>query len=374
MLAPGINSSYHSRRILILVCIAWFITKVICYKLWFADRLFPLVPVADILSGLPVFLHSALFFISLTAMLVLLFFPDKKIAVILLLAELFSCSLDQNRWQPWEYQFLFMLAAIIFLKEEKHLLFACRLILAGIYFFSGLSKLNSAFLHDIWQNLILRRWLGIGPVGVWVIRAGYLLPLIEMAAGAALLISRTRKPAALAMIAMHVMILMMLGPLGLNMNAVIWPWNIVMLCLLVLLFYKTTFNLANDFFYRPLAWIILVCWWVLPWLQLGGYWDKYLSSVLYSGGVEQLYICTNSVAAEKQMAVYYEYVSKIVPCSRPLSVFYWGVKEMKTAPYPQRRNFNAIIKAWEKKYPNAGNRYYIYKPGFAYTVREVKVP
>jgi hypothetical protein len=40
--------------------------------------------------------------------------PRKKILLpLLLITELFSCALDQNRWQPCEYQYLFTLFAFI---------------------------------------------------------------------------------------------------------------------------------------------------------------------------------------------------------------------------------------------------------------------
>ena len=371
MSAGSILITTSSRKILRLVCITWFISKLICYKLWLANRLFPLVPVNDSLSFLPSFVHSALFAISLVSMLMIMIFPNKKTVAILVIAEVLSCLLDQNRWQPWEYQFIFMLLVYVSFKDEKQARFSWQLIIAGVFFFSGLGKLNSAFIHDVWQNLMLHRWLGIAPVNIWFIRSGYALPLIEMTAAICLLIGKARKPAVWVLTLMHVVILLMLGPVGLNINAVIWPWNVLMPLLLFSLFYNSSTAYDHAYFRKPLAWLVLLCWWILPWFQLAGYWDKYLSSVLYSGGVEQLFICTNNPAAKKQMTVYIDKEFKVIPCSPVLSVYKWGVTEMKTAPYPEKRIYKAIIAAWEKKYPNNTDRFYIYKPGFAYTVEEV---
>jgi len=356
--------AYHSTIVLKAVCIAWFITKLICYKLWLADRLFPLIPVNKAFSAWPPLLHSTLFVVSMVCMLIILFYPLKKITLVLIVAELLSCVLDQNRWQPWEYQFIFMLAVIAFNKEDKKMVHILQMIIAGLYFFSGLSKLNSAFIHDIWQHLVLRRWLHIGPMGIWVIRAGYLLPLIEMSAGIGLLIKRTRKPAMYALCLMHFLILVMLGPFGLNINAVIWPWNLLMPFLLVYLFHKMPFSFANGLLSKPFAWLVLLCWWILPWLQLWGYWDRYLSSVLYSGGVTQLFICSGNAEATKQMAAYLEKDFKSIPCRPLISVYKWGIAEMKTAPYPESRIYNAIIASWKERYPNSSDRFYLYKPGF----------
>ena len=71
------------------------------------------------------------------------------------------------------------------------------------------------------------------------------------------------------------------------------------------------------------------------------------------------------------MRIYMEKEFRVIPCSPVLSVYKWGVTEMNTSPYPERRIYNAIIMAWKKEHPNNTDRFYIYKPGFAYTVREV---
>ena len=363
-----------SSGLLRFISLAWILTKMICFKLWFADRLFPLVPVHEILSGLPAILHSALFMISTGCMLLLLVTPGRKTVIVLLFAELLSCCLDQNRWQPWEYQFIFMFAAFVFCKEEKEKILSWQLIIAGLYFFGGVGKMNSAFIHDTWKYLMLHRWLDIGPVNIWITRAGYLLPLIEMLAGICLLYNRTRKPAMWTLIFMHLLILLMLGPAGLNINHVVWPWNILMIFLLFSLFYKRSFIIACSIVIKPVFSVIIICWWILPWFQLAGYWDKYLSSVLYSGGVEQLFICTDNPAAKKDLGKYMDSSFSVIPCSPVLSVYNWGIREIRTAPYPEQRIQKAMIRAWKKKYPGKTDRFYIYKPGFAYTVKEIILP
>jgi hypothetical protein len=374
MSAANIFIQGNARKTIRLVSLTWIITKLICYKLWLGDRLFPIVPVHESLSILPSMTHLLLFITSICGMLWLFFYPNKKVAVVLLLAELLSCMLDQNRWQPWEYQFIFMLVVYISFEDEKQVITLWQLILSGIFFFSGISKFNSAFIHDIWQGMMLQRWLGMNHINSWVIRAGYALPLIEMTAGICLLFGKTRVLAIWTLTCMHVIILWMLGPLGLNINAVIWPWNILMPLLLFSLFYKKSFGSNNSFLWKPVSWLVLLCFWILPWFQLAGYWDKYLSAVLYSGGVEQLFICTKDPAAKKQLAVYMYPSFKVIPCSPVLSVYIWGITEMKTAPYPEKRIYTAIINAWKKRYPDNNDKFYLYKSGFSYSVKEVVLP
>ena len=166
----------------------------------------------------------------------------------------------------------------------------------------------------------------------------------------------------------------MLGPFGLNINAVIWPWNLLMIVLLYLMFFKTTVEYSFSLIKQPFTWLVMICWCILPWLRLAGYWDKYLSAVLYSGGLEQLYICTSNSAAQKEMAPYMDKRFGVIPCSPVLSVYNWGSKEINTSPYPEKRAYIGIIKAWNKKYPGNTDRFYLYKPGYTYTVKEIVLP
>jgi hypothetical protein len=366
-------TKYDPNRVMRLVCIGWFMTKLISHKLWLAGRLFPLAPVSEALDSLPPFTHTILYAISLIAIFWLAMFPNKKIAVVLLVAELLSCLLDQNRWQPWEYQFIFMTAVYIIYDDADQRRRGWQLILAGLLFFAGVGKVNSAFIHDIWRNLILHRWLGITSASVWISRAGYALPLIEMAAGACLLSGKLRKPAVWVLIGMHLFILLMVGPAGLNVNRGVWVWNILMPLLLLLLFYDRRFFYPGYrvFLSRFFAWIIILCWWILPWFQLAGYWDRYLSAVLYAGGVEQLFICTDNAEAKKEMAAHFEKGFWTIPCSPVIPVYKWSVDEMHVGQNPEPRINEAIIHAWRKKYSDSGARFYLYKPGFAPTVREI---
>jgi hypothetical protein len=358
-------------RIFKIICITWLVTKLLCSKLWLATRSFPLVPVSDLFSGLPAAVHIILFAVSLIGMLLFIFSGNKKIAWLFLIAEILSCLCDQNRWQPWEYQFLFMTTAYVIVKDEDRLRINWQLIIAGIYFFSGISKFSSAFIHDIWQNLLLHHFFGVAAPCKWLLRAGYVLPLAEMLAGIGLLTIRMRRPSIWFLAAMHLVILIGIGPFGLAVNSVIWPWNLAMPVILFLLFYSDAFRYQKEVYRKPFTSITLLLWWVMPWLQLAGYWDKYLSSVLYSGGVEQLYICSDNPVAAKQFASFFEQ-NKNVPCNTALSVYKWGMAEINVPPYPEPRIYRAVAKEWMKKYGEGNNKFMLIKPGFIPRVTELE--
>ena len=369
-----LKSSGNS-ALLKLVCICWLITKLCCYKLWLASRFFPLVPVHGSLQTVPASFHLLLLAVSLTGMLLFVLFPYKKIAALIFISEVLSCLLDQNRWQPWEYQFICMLGAYIFIKNEQKVRFSWQLILVSLYFFSGLNKCSPYFIYNVWNNLLLKNAAGITAPGQWLLRAGYALPFIEMLAAIALCFASTHKKAAWVLCAMHIFNLLVLGPVALNINYVIWPWNILMPLLLVGLFCKENIQVKEWIHWKPVYnIIILIAWWILPWLQFAGCWDKYLSGVLYSGRSQYLYICSSGGNANTRLSAWRVPVNKNTGCDTAISVYKWSMQEMNSAPYPEERVYRAIAIAFNKMYPASVNHFYLYRGGFNKKITVLVLP
>src|SRR4029078_7764197 len=145
---PFSNLSIASKKIIVtrFICLFWLVAKIISWKLWLADRVFPVVPPFRFLF-VPQAIHLVLFIFSLVTLSVLLIFPlSRVLQVSVIIIEAFSCLLDQNRWQPWEYQYTFIiLALVINYKNEKNATSVIALILGSVYFFSGIGKMNPAF-------------------------------------------------------------------------------------------------------------------------------------------------------------------------------------------------------------------------------------
>jgi hypothetical protein len=362
-----LNSNTNPVSLMIrLLALCWLITKLISYKLWLTGRLFPIVPIQEQFVA-PGFVHLIFFAAALIALLLLCLRPRNKMAAVaLMIAELSSCLLDQNRWQPWEYQFLFMLLPLVFTRDENRLKTCWQIILVGLYFFSGLSKLNQKFVMQGWNGMILNQWIGYTITKAWMYRLGYLIPLIEMGAAIALFFNKSRKTGVLLLCVMHVFILLMFGPAGLHINIVLWPWNMLMPFLLVILFYGRQVNYAVLKQKKPLVWVTVFCWWVLPWLNLFGYWDDFFSSKLYSGKTQYLFICTSNPHTKKIFAGYFAASSRSSVCDSSISVFKWGIQEMKVPPNPELRIFKKIIQQWEQKYDSTqADKFLINNAGFS---------
>jgi hypothetical protein len=89
---------------------------------------------------------------------------------------------------------------------------------------------------------------------------------------------------------MHILILIMLGPTGKSYNSVIWPWNIIMIALVLLLFADVKQERFFDisFLFKGLSfYIVITLMLIFPIFSLNNQYDSYLSSSLYSSNLNE---------------------------------------------------------------------------------------
>ena len=360
--------------LLSVTCIFWLAAKIISWKLWGAERLFPIIPAFDFFATVPAMAHWVLLFLSIALLIALTIRPGyKPLQYLLFFVEVCACVLDENRWQPWEYLYLFILLLFILNKSGKtaviHSGFV--IVLATIYFYSGIHKMQESFVTYMWDHTILKRLLHL-PIAFykknWLHYCGYALPLIECIGGIGLLFARTKKVAAILLIAMHGFILVLLGPLGTGYNVIVWPWNIAMIFYLYRLFIKNESASSFQFGCSPGGssnkwsvrtpttaehrlvkmlttierWsvkisttaeprsvssateirnansgstlrfhlpgnrfkIVLFCWAFLPALNFIGWWDHYLSWNLYSHTLPTMTICIRDILPDARLQPY----------------------------------------------------------------------
>jgi hypothetical protein len=341
------NTAYQNNIAAIairLTCIFWLMAKLIGWKVWIKDRQFPLAPVAEWLNWPPL-IQYALFVLSLGLILLLVFKPfNKTFLTALLCVDILSCVADQNRWQPWQYQYLFtVLVCIINNKEPKKIIACIAFIIAGTYFYSGIGKFNDGYLVLVWNNIFLKKIFKVSEAAYqqnWLHYLGYATALAETLFAIGLFHPKTKKVAALGMIFMHLLILYAIGPLGINYNIVIWPWNILMIALLYFIFIKNAASPVNIKELWPgINKIVLIAWGILPALNYLGWWDSYFSSRLYSGGLPLMVICLSDVAEIEELQPYQSKTDNYNLCKGKAMVNLqnWAMKEMNVPPVPEIR-------------------------------------
>ena len=207
---------------------------------------------------------------------------------------------DQTRWQPWMILYAVLLAAFLYAPRKEtaspdgptQVLDLCRLYLICMYFFAGLQKFHYSFAVLVASMLspLLQRF----QISIEWLTAGNTVPMAlsmaaaECASGVLLAFQKTRRWAVYFLVSMHVMLVLWLSPLGVDLNAVVWPWNILMVVLLLLLFrQKDEWSLGLLFRRHLSTRICAVIFAIFPLLALAGVWDTPLAFSLYTGGSKE---------------------------------------------------------------------------------------
>lgn len=342
--------------------VAWAAMETISWKLWLPFHSLPAVPFIT----LPSFVQIALFvsFFIIAAMLFLK--PGNRYFLLcLLVIEIISMLGDELRWQPWQYQFLFI-AFAIFINTKKPCLAinSIILILASTYFFSGIQKINTGFLQNIWLRQILVHFLHFSKA-VYSSRllrySGLVVPAVEITAGILLLLPRQHKMFTIFPIGMHLFVLLFLGPFGIQYNPVVLPWNAAMAAFVYFIFIRGNAIFSFTELLRGWNKAIAFAWLILPVAGLLGYWDKFFSSSVYSGVNHNMKIyLTNTTTIPSEIAPFIRYEKTgFQGFHQVINLHDWSMNELNVPVPPEQRIYKSIELSFTEKYSNL-------KPVFVY--------
>lgn len=273
--------------------------------------------------------------------------PRRLMFAVLALAGILSLW-DQTRWQPWFYQYYFILAAMAFCgwkksgeKNPQVALNGCRLIVIFTYLWGGLQKLNANFIKETWPDMA-------GPVLHFLPKAIekipsfaiLTIPFMEVAIALGLATRKYRNQAAVLAIATHIVILVLL--IGSGENSVVWPWNIAMSIFVVILFWNNReigvrYLISGD---RFLVLAVLL-FGVLPAFSFVDLWDSYLSASLYSGNTDQAVIYVSPAVIERLPKAIHEHIWQN---TQPyfLDINRWSYGELNAPIYPEPRVYKSV--------------------------------
>ncbi len=281
------------------MCLFLLIGMLLSFNLWKADRFFPLAPFVHGLNESSTQLNSLLLTV-LTLSLMAAIFSNKTIFIRVALCALIIILLqDQQRWQPWVYCYLLLLLPFAISPRERQpisALICAQIVLIGIYLWSGIHKFNSNFIELTFTNILTNFFQIKNEKIINVIRySGYLVPIIEVFIAVALTIPKLRTLGVLLVVSMHTFILVYLSPLGVDDNSIVYPWNIAMILLTALLFFKQKNNVTSiiqgTIQMKLLSAVLIVLVLILPLLNFINKWDSYLSFSLYSDKIYVALCC-----------------------------------------------------------------------------------
>ena len=354
-----LRSADRSPWLKVVLALAFLGGFLLSARLWGVSRYYPLVPVLEGLPAVSPF-WARVWFVALLALLAVIAVVRRSRGYILafvVLAGLLGL-LDQSRWQPWFYQYLFMFLALAFYpwgdgdpEKRETALNICRLIVASTYLWSGLQKLNAGFIDSLFP------WL-VGPLaallpeslGDPVRSIALVAPFVEASIGIGLLTRRFRDWAVVLALGMHAFVLFCIGPLGHGWNTVVWPWNVAMSAFVVLLFWRTAdFSLKQVLLPARrspyLHTVVLVLFAVMPLFGLFGLWDSYLSASLYSGNNKKGTLFIDETVKDRVPRGIHERVADLQTGEKyVLNVSRWSYEELNVPPYPETRIFRSVAR------------------------------
>jgi len=336
------------------VALAGLLSSILlCMNLWCGQRWFPKAPLIEGLNLLMPPYDYITFGIFIALMVAGFVVRAKWPIVLLLVMALYLILDDQNRLQPWFFNYLLVLLVLLCYRHRVDdpnnyitVFISLQLLVSLIYIYSGIQKLNSNFHSETYAWFIEPLSHSISErQQANLMRFGVLVPYIEICIGIGLLIRQLRFIIVPLVVIMHVFILCMIGPFGKSYNYVVWPWNLVMIVLCLLLFagqtkeryYSPTYLFRSACFYAVLLFML-----ILPFFSLANKWPSYLSSSLYSGNTSNAYIYVSDEACNKLPLYIQHFVHRRGHNDNLLSVKYWCMTELRTPCFPERAVFERV--------------------------------
>jgi hypothetical protein len=351
------SASVRLNWLRMVVSAAYLCGMLMSQGLWFGmTRTFPRAP---IVAGLPPSISAYDFVISIVLIGSLTLSAIMRRPVSYLLAgallTLLLILLDQMRLQPWVFQYGIMLvlltpalggAANQRLVEAA--LAANQIVIATLYFWSGLQKLNWSFAHEVVPGLFESTGLQLSQF--YLSRIAVAIAICETLIGIGLLIRKTRQAAVIFACIMHLIVLGTLVFSG--RNTVVWPWNVAMIVVTAILFWR---NEAAPMGYLIRGWsnvrmrdhlpklAMLICG-LLPALSFIGWWDLYLSAALYSGNAPIAVMRISESLRDHLPTHVKQHVFKTSRGDLMLPFHEWSLAELNVPPYPETRVYRQIAR------------------------------
>lgn len=335
-----------------ITALGLFSGLMITHAAWGLERTYPLSP---IIAGfvLPGFVHTGLFYLLLGSLLAVIF--TRHFRTVTFLTTLFSLliliTLDITRLQPWilHYAAVMLIGFLSFTHVKNNPqkgLDAAAILIGGIYFWSGLQKINAAFFLEVFPWFTQNLFAAFGTFGITLAGTlGFFVPLFEVGFALGLFTKRFRTISIIGSLSMLFIVLYSLGPWGQSWNDAVWPWNIV-ICFSVLLIFLHNRDTFATFLARQrrnwLAGIVFILIWIVPTGNLFGLTDHYLAWSLYSGRVPTAALVGNQ-----------EFLNSLSERaeSGELQFHHWSTSNMHLVPYPEERVFVSIFTQLCRQYP-----------------------
>lgn len=265
--------------------------------------------------------------------------------VSLVLLSFFDCL----HLQPWAYQYLLLL--FVFWRHDwknadksatDETLALAQIIIAGLYVWSGIQKMNYNFSHDILPFLFIPVQNLFPSIQIPFALLGVAIPLTESLVGCGLFFRRTRNAAVCAAVLMHSFVLILL--VAKNYNSIVWIWNFTLIFAVVFAFWQNPVSIREAVADRKITPVKLIVFanLLLPVLNFFGLWDYFLSGAYYSGNIEIPVVRIDGEVFEKLPPPAKSVVFQTKSGEQMLPLFEWSIVDTNAPVYLEQRVFRKI--------------------------------
>lgn len=291
----------------------WIVASVVLtvstWRLWVGTDQFPQIPLLSIFIGTSRWIDCVALAVCAVASLLMLGLlvrgnpvgakdhigPKLRTACLVWAAALMILFFtNQHRLQPWAWQF-FIFAMLVGLSTTKNsALSASRAVVVSIYLWSAIGKFDFQFLNGLGRQFasaitdLVNLSVPAENISPWVVS---LMPMGELLVGVLLIFSATRKPGVIAAMGLHLGLVAILGPWGMDHHMGVVIWNFVFAMISAVLFWPPQMPLdsqAKHFSKQPDPRVLythtltVVFTLIVVSLPLYPDWDHWLAWGLYS--------------------------------------------------------------------------------------------
>lgn len=338
----------------VIVCVAMFFSILVSSHLWLSEnRLYAPFPLLfPETLWLPPPFDKIMYCLLLGLTFWLPFSKRPYNATLWLLGvALVLIVFDMTRLQPWFYLDLLMLSVLAIgnrsKKDAAGSINALRIVIIATYFWAALQKVNSSFFTET-VPWFFRSVFPQMPEPITITFASIIIGL-EFIQAILLIFRPTRKAGFIMVLLSHFMVLSCVGPSGLNWNKVIWPWNVQMVILVLLLFVRSSADVKSSDILIPRMMpqlIALLVAGIFPLLNFFKMWDYYLSAALYSGNVPQCEL-TFDMPQDRALPAKLVHQCEIDKTSTPrrakINMRDLAMVDLNVPPYPERRVLVPVV-------------------------------
>jgi hypothetical protein len=283
----GLNISIPQRLffIRISVTLALILSFFLSFHLWFGSSLFPNAPLFKTFHIAAPF-ETVLTSFSILFLICSLLLRKSRLFILLsLLVNVCLVIFDLNRLQPWFYVYNAILFVMLFYNgrvddsaKYTSIFILIQLILTSVYVYNGLNQFRAGFIENDFRDTILPLSnLTSERQFAFFLNMGRFVPCFIIFMGLGLLIRPVRYLAIFSAWSFHFLLLIFLFPSDKNPNYALWLMNLAFAMLLLFLFSGQTrqkhFS-AVVLLQKPLFYVILFAFWLVPALNYLRYWPK----------------------------------------------------------------------------------------------------